>query len=79
MYGTYKDFKSVKELKEGDIILHKGNTSGPAYIVTGCYGNRVTAVRTVDVTNPGEWMVLKLNQNQARLNVTVKTIPQIRK
>lgn len=64
MYGTYKEIKSVKELKEGDIILHKGLTSGPAHIVTGCYGDRVTAVHTIDITNPDEWLVLRLNENK---------------
>lgn len=37
----------------GDIIRHKGDSGG--YIVTANYGDRVTAVRTVDVTNPDEW------------------------
>lgn len=45
----------LKNLKRGDIISHV--SGGHALIVTGNYGNRVTAVRTVDVTNPIEWDV----------------------
>lgn len=41
----------------GDIIRHK--SEGKALIVTGIYGDHVTAVRSVDVTNPIEWEVLK--------------------
>jgi hypothetical protein len=47
----------VAELKTGDII--HGRLSGDAYVVTGQYGGRATAVRTVDVTNPNEWMLMR--------------------
>lgn len=40
-------------LKEGDIVRSK--QSHTAYIVTGTYEGRVTAVRSVDLTNPNEW------------------------
>lgn len=56
---TKKQFDS---LDAGDII----RPSGPAiksYVVTGNYGDRVTAVRTVDVTNPNEWdLMLKVTE-----------------
>jgi len=48
-------------LTTGDIIKHKSadNTLESwmknSYVVTANYGSRVTAVRTVDITNPGEW------------------------
>ena len=42
-------------LKGGDIIRHL--PSSIAYIVTSNYGDRVTAVRTVDVRNPGDWFL----------------------
>lgn len=45
--------KQHKSLRPGDLIRHKsGNES---YVVTANDGTRVTAVRTVDVTNPAEW------------------------
>lgn len=52
----YAKVKKISDLKRGEIILHRG--SAVAYVVTGCYGDRVTAVRTVDVTHTSEWEVL---------------------
>lgn len=46
----------LKALKPGDLVRHKSSSS--AYIVTGNYGDRVTAVRTVDLTNSAEWDVV---------------------
>jgi len=46
----------LRELEPGALISHQ--SGGPVYMVTGCYGGRVTAVRTVDVTNAAEWLVL---------------------
>lgn len=48
---------TLLELKEGDIVQHK--MFGTMYIVTGNYGQHVTAVNTVDITNPSEWLVLR--------------------
>ncbi len=48
----------IKELRTGDII--RGKSKGVPYVVTANYGNRVTAVCSVDVTNPLEWEVLTL-------------------
>jgi hypothetical protein len=31
------------------------SSSGQVYVVTGSYGDHVTAEQTVDVTNPIEW------------------------
>ena len=48
-------------LNTGDIVKHKlsGDTfedwKKNSYVVTANYGGRITAVRTVDITNPGEW------------------------
>ena len=47
-----------RQLARGDIIRHKLN--GESHIVTGNYGNRITAVRTVDMTNPDEWDLILL-------------------
>lgn len=45
----------LKLLRIGDIISHV-HSSG-VYVVTANYGDRVTAVKTVDVTNPYEWNI----------------------
>lgn len=42
-----------RALKPGDLIRHKGSSS--AAIVHANFGNRVTAVRILDMTNPREW------------------------
>jgi hypothetical protein len=47
---THEEFA---HLKRGDLV--RGKWSGVAYIVTSHYGSHVTAVRTVDLTNPAEW------------------------
>ena len=49
--------KHVIELKTADVI--QGRMSGQAYVVTGQYGDRATAVKTVDVMNPNEWLVMR--------------------
>lgn len=51
-----------KHLREGDIV--QGQASGQAYIVTGNYGDRVTAVRTVDITQPDEWLLIQPSRLQ---------------
>jgi len=53
----WQGIDSLDELKVGDIIRHK--SGGKSLLVESHYGNRVTAVRTVDVQNPIEWDVLK--------------------
>lgn len=44
-------------LTTGDIVRSVGGTN--AYVVYANYGNRVTAVRTVDVTDPDEWILAR--------------------
>lgn len=46
-----------EEIRVGDVIQNK-NDSGQPHIVIGVFGNRATAVRLADVTNPDEWEVL---------------------
>jgi hypothetical protein len=53
----FESVKNIEDLQVGDIIRSRSREL--AYIVTGNYGGHVTAVRTVDVTNPIEWEVLK--------------------
>lgn len=45
--------EQFKALKPGDLVRHKA--SPEAMIVHANYGDRVTAVRTSDLTNPNEW------------------------
>lgn len=49
--------KSIYELDPGDSIRSKA--TGIIYQVTAHYGERATAVRTADVSNPNEWEVLR--------------------
>lgn len=53
----YINISKIEDLKPGDII--KGKSSGITYTVIDIYGDRATAVRTADVTNPIEWEVLR--------------------
>jgi len=45
--------KQFKALQRGDIVRNVG--ASESYVVTGNYGGRITAVRSVDMTNPREW------------------------
>ena len=48
-------------LERGDIIE---SYSGISYVVTAHYGDHVIAVRTVELTNPAEWMIVLKRNNQ---------------
>ena len=52
----------IKNLKTGDILRHKLGLNG--YVVTANYGDRITAVRTVDITNPDEWDLIKKESDE---------------
>lgn len=55
--------EQLHQLKTGDIIRHSGG--GHPWIVIANYGERVTAVQSADITNPGEWeLVLKADHKQ---------------
>jgi len=56
--------KEFELLGPGDIVRHRSGSRG--YIVTANYGERVTAVRTVDLTNPDEWDVVYCIKDRAR-------------
>lgn len=45
--------EEMKALQPGDIVSNQD--WGDRFIVTANYGDRVTAVRTADLTNPDEW------------------------
>ena len=46
----------MKALKPGDIV--KNQDWGDSFIVVANYGDRVTAVRTADITNADEWTIV---------------------
>lgn len=58
MKKEFKPLISIFDLKDGDIV--RGKMSKDVFIVTACYGTRVTAVRSQDITHAEEWEVLRL-------------------
>lgn len=48
--------KTFQALEVGDIVRHTGTDL--TYLVTGNYGDHVSAVRAVDMTHPNEWEVV---------------------
>lgn len=50
----WKAFK-FEDIRRGSIVKHRSSTI--TYNVEANYLNRATAVRTVDITNPEEWLV----------------------
>jgi hypothetical protein len=57
-------YDEMHQLQPGDIV--RGNGSSQSYVVTANYGSRVTAVRTVDLTNPNEWDLVALRDSRNR-------------
>ena len=55
------DKKQFKALGTGDVVKHKIYRD-KTFIVTSNYGNRVTAVQSVDLTNPCEWDIVAKSQ-----------------
>lgn len=52
--------EEMESLNVGDIVRHAdpSHIGRQQYIVTGNYGGRVTAVKTIDIMNPSEWVVI---------------------
>ncbi len=50
--------KWLKKLKRGDIVQHK--VSGCSYVVDGNYGLYTIAMRSVQISNPDEWIKVKI-------------------
>ena len=46
-----------KKLRTGDLVKHKMGEG--VYVVTANFGDRVTAVKSVDMTNPDEWLLIR--------------------
>lgn len=53
---------TMKSLRPGDIVRHQYDDHG--YVVTGNYGGRITAVQSVDITNPTEWELIDFQTNE---------------
>jgi hypothetical protein len=53
--SRYLPLTNIRDLERGDII--RGKSTGIVYVVTGNYGNRVTAATTTDVTHAIEWEI----------------------
>lgn len=47
--------QEMRDLKQGDVVVSL--VTGLTYMVVANYGNRVTAVRIADITNPCEWKI----------------------
>lgn len=48
--------QEMLKLETGDVVFH--HITKQEYVVTANYGERVTAVKTVDITNETEWGLL---------------------
>jgi len=60
--------EEMKYLERGDIVKHHSDSI--TFVVTGNYGKRITAVATVDITNPIEWEVV-LKADRYNSNTTI--------
>lgn len=50
--------EQMRNIRPGDVVRNKADR-GHAYIVHCNYGNRITAVRTADITNHEEWELVE--------------------
>ena len=56
--------RQMTKLHEGDAVRRFDDER--SFLVTANFGGRVTIVRTVDITNPSEWDVGKVEASQVR-------------
>lgn len=52
----FKPIDHISDLQPGMYVRHKNNT-GQTFVISANFGDRATAVQTVDITNPSEWEV----------------------
>lgn len=55
--AAVKAFDTLADLTPGDTIQHV--SSGVGYVVTAHHGNKAIAVRTITVSNPSEWIIVR--------------------
>lgn len=48
--------EQFKHLSTGDLVRHINDKD--IYVVTANFGSHITAVKTVDMTNPPEWVLV---------------------
>jgi hypothetical protein len=53
----YTEKSDLSKFNTGTLIKNKG--SGNLFVVTFNYGDRATAVWSIDITNPSEWEIVK--------------------
>ena len=51
------EIKSLDELECGDIV--RGKLSGESYVVTSNYSQYVIGVRSVQISQPNEWVKIE--------------------
>lgn len=51
----------MEKARLGDIIRHKKNLEW-AFMVHQNFGDRITAVRVIEIRNPEEWEVVKVKK-----------------
>jgi hypothetical protein len=57
--------EQFKQLQAGDVV--KGKSSGNTFIVQANYGNRVTAVKIADMTDPAQWdLISKVTERKSQ-------------
>lgn len=56
--------EEMGNLQRGDMVKH-ASFGSVVYVVTGNYGGRITAVRSVDLMNPQEWLKVTVSDNQS--------------
>ncbi len=57
--------KELDQLEPGDVIRNKG--SSRSYVVLDNYGKRLIAIRTICISNPGEWdLILKAKHTRVK-------------
>lgn len=59
--------EDFKKLQIGDIV--KGQFSGEIFVVTGNYGSHITAVKSVDMTHPQDWELIRKAEGGNSTNV----------
>ena len=61
-------YKELNNLQSGDIIRHKSFDSNRNFVVTANFNTHVTAVASVDMTNPIEWELVSKHSKSFHLD-----------
>jgi predicted transcriptional regulator len=66
--------EEMRSLQVGDIVCHASLDIMHSNIVTANYGSRITAVHTVDITNPIEWLIVSKVKDRIQNKIDNKVI-----